>query len=116
MNMYLTNIFVCVIMLLAAVAAWAITTVWNRYIRPWIEMRNLTEAAKVVVNAVETLLGRYTGPEKWALALEKMENEYDFDIDNEIVLDALRSAWKQLDLSQLVAGEKTIIEEDDADA
>lgn len=106
MDMYLTEIFVCVIMLICAVASWLVSLVWNRYIKPWLEMTNLMEAAKIVVNAVEAIMGRYNGAEKWVMALEKMEADYGFDIDNEVVLDALRTAWKQLDLSQLMAGEK----------
>ena len=114
MDMYLTEIFVCVIMLICAVASWLISLAWNRYIKPWLDMANLTEAATIVVNAVETILGRYHGEEKWVMALEKMEADYGFDIDNEVVLDALRTAWKQLDLSQLMAGEKTKDGEADA--
>ena len=79
--------------------------VWVNYVRPWLEKRDLTDAAEIVVDAVEALLGRYCGEDKWKLALEKMEAR-GFNIDNEVVLDALRAAWCQLDLKQLAAGEK----------
>ena len=37
--------------------------------------------------------------------LEKMQDR-GFDVDSEIVMDALRSAWKQLDIDQIASGEK----------
>ena len=76
-----------------------------KYVRPWLEQRDLTDAAKIVVEAVEALLGRYCGEDKWKLALEKMQ-ERGFNIDSDIVMDALRSAWKQLDIAQMESGEK----------
>lgn len=79
--------------------------VWVKYVRPWLEQRDLTDAAKIVVEAVEALLGRYCGEDKWKLALEKMQDR-GFDVDSEIVMDALRSAWKQLDIDQIASGEK----------
>lgn len=79
--------------------------VWVKYVRPWLEQRDLTDAATIVVDAVEALLGRYCGEEKWRLALEKMQDR-GFDVDSEIVMDALRSAWKQLDIDQIASGEK----------
>ena len=68
--------------------------------------RDLSDAAKIVVGAVEALLGRYCGEEKWELALQKMA-ERGFNIDSDAVMDALRAAWKELDLQQIMAGEKT---------
>lgn len=79
--------------------------VWVKYVRPWLEQRDLTDAAKIVVEAVEALLGRHCGEDKWKLALEKMQDR-GFDVDSEIVMDALRSAWKQLDIDQIASGEK----------
>lgn len=79
--------------------------VWVKYVRPWLEQRDLTDAAKIVVEAVEALLGRYCGEDKWKLALEKMQ-ERGFNIDSDIVMDALRSAWKRLDIDQMASGEK----------
>ena len=32
--------------------------------------------------------------------------ERGFNIDSDIVMDALRSAWKQLDIAQMESGEK----------
>lgn len=79
--------------------------VWVKYVRPWLEQRDLTDAAKIVVEAVEALLGRYCGEDKWRLALEKMQHR-GFRIDNDLVMDALNAAWKQLDMSMIAAGEK----------
>ena len=80
--------------------------VWVKHVRPWLEQRDLSDAAKIVVGAVEALLGRYCGEEKWELALQKMA-ERGFNIDSDAVMDALRAAWKELDLQQIMAGEKT---------
>ena len=85
--------------------------VWVRWVRPWLEKRDMTDAAKIVVEAVEAMLGRYCGEDKWKLALKKMEDR-GFNIDSEVVMDALRSAWKQLDMAMIAAGEKKINEPD----
>lgn len=94
------------IALVAAVVLVLVTFVWRKWIQPWLKRNNLMDAAEIVVTAVEALIGRGNGEQKWALALEKMQKEYGFDINDEAVLDALRKAWKELDLSQLLAGEK----------
>ena len=60
---------------MAAVVLCLTTYAWKRYIKPWLMQNDMMEVAKIVVNAVEAIKGRYNGEEKWALALEKMENE-----------------------------------------
>lgn len=81
--------------------------VWVKYVCPWLEQRDLTDAAKIVVEAVEAIFGRYCGEQKWQAALEKMV-ERGFNIDSDIVLDALKAAWKQLDMAMIAAGEKDV--------
>lgn len=100
-----TALVVAVIGVIGTAASALIGRVWVRYVNPWLEQRDLSDAAKIVVEAVEALLGRYCGEDKWKLALEKMQ-ERGFDIDSDIVMDALRSAWKQLDIAQMESGEK----------
>ena len=100
-----TALVVAVIGVIGTAASALIGRVWVRYVKPWLEQRDLSDAAKIVVEAVEALLGRYCGEDKWKLALEKMQ-ERGFDIDSDIVMDALRSAWKQLDIAQMESGEK----------
>lgn len=100
-----TALVVAVIGVIGTAVSALLGRVWVNYVRPWLEKRDLTDAAEIVVDAVEALLGRYCGEDKWKLALEKMEAR-GFNIDNEVVLDALRAAWCQLDLKQLAAGEK----------
>lgn len=100
-----TALVVAVIGVIGTAVSALLGRVWVNYVRPWLEKRDLTDAAEIVVDAVEALLGRYCGEDKWKLALEKMEAR-GFNIDNEVVLDALRAAWQQLDLEQLAAGEK----------
>ena len=81
--------------------------VWVKYVKPWLSQRDLTDAAKIVVEAVEALLGRYCGEDKWKLALEKMA-ERGFYTDSQQVTDALKAAWKQLDRAMIAAGEKDV--------
>ena len=38
--------------------------------------------------------------------MQKMA-ERGFNIDSDAVMDALRAAWKELDIQQIMAGEKT---------
>ena len=66
----------------------------------------MIDAAKIAVEAAEAMLGRYLGEDKWAYALNRMK-DMGFNIESEVVLDALKAAWKQLDLKQLASGEKT---------
>ena len=105
-----TALVVAVIGVIGTALSALLGRVWVRWVRPWLEKRDLTDAAKIVVEAVEALLGRYCGAEKWQLALEKMEAR-GFNIDSDVVLDALRAAWKQLDMAMIAAGEKKAIEE-----
>ena len=100
-----TALVVAVIGVIGTALSALIGRVWVNYVRPWLSQRDLTDAAKIVVEAVEALLGRYCGEDKWKLALEKMQ-ERGFNIDSDIVMDALRSAWKQLDIAQMESGEK----------
>ena len=104
-----TPLVVAVIGVIGTALSAAIARVWVRWVRPWLEKRNLTDAAKIVVEAVEAILGRYCGAEKWKLALEKMEAR-GFNIDSDVVLDALRAAWQQLNRDMIESGEKTEIE------
>lgn len=108
----LTGVIESAVALVAAVVLCLATFVWRKYIQPWLVQNELMEVAEIVVNAVEAIVGRYNGEQKWAMALEKMEKEYGFDVNNAAVLDALRAAWKQLDLSMLTAGEKEPATED----
>ena len=100
-----TALVVAVIGVIGTALSALLGRVWVKYVRPWLEQRDLTDAAKIVVEAVEALLGRYCGEDKWKLALEKMQ-ERGFNIDSDIVMDALRSAWKRLDIDQMASGEK----------
>lgn len=102
-----TALVVAVIGVIGTAASALIGRVWVKYVRPWLEQRDLTDAAKIVVEAVEALLGRYCGKEKWELALEKMA-ERGFYTDSQQVIDALKAAWKQLDMAMIAAGEKDV--------
>ena len=102
-----TALVVAVIGVIGTALSALIGRVWVRYVKPWLEQRDLTDAAKIVVEAVEALLGRYCGEEKWKLALEKMADR-GFYTDSQQVIDALKAAWKQLDMAMIAAGEKDV--------
>lgn len=102
-----TALVVAVIGVIGTAASALIGRVWVRYVKPWLEQRDLSDAAKIVVEAVEALLGRYCGEDKWKLALEKMA-ERGFYTDSQQVIDAIKAAWKQLDMAMIAAGEKDV--------
>lgn len=102
-----TALVVAVIGVIGTALSALIGRVWVRYVKPWLEQRDLTDAAKIVVEAVEALLGRYCGEDKWKLALEKMADR-GFYTDSQQVIDALKAAWKQLDMAMIAAGEKDV--------
>lgn len=100
-----TDVFTAAIALIAGVAAALISYVCRKWIRPWLEQRELMDVAEIVVNAVEAIMGRGCGADKWVMALDKMAG-YGFRVDSAAVEEALLAAWKKLDLSQMIAGEK----------
>lgn len=102
-----TALVVAVIGVIGTAASALIGRVWVRYVKPWLEQRDLSDAAKIVVEAVEALLGRYCGEDKWKLALQKMADR-GFYTDSQQVIDALKAAWKQLDMAMIAAGEKDV--------
>lgn len=102
-----TALVVAVIGVIGTALSALIGRVWVKYVRPWLEQRDLTDAAKIVVEAVEALLGRYCGEEKWELALQKMADR-GYYTDSQQVIDALKAAWKQLDMAMIAAGEKDV--------
>ena len=102
-----TALVVAVIGVIGTAVSALLGRVWVKYVRPWLEQRDLTDAAKIVVEAVEALLGRYCGEDKWKLALQKMADR-GFYTDSQQVIDALKAAWKQLDMAMIAAGEKDV--------
>ncbi len=100
-----TALVVAVIGTAAAVLGACLRQVWVQQVRPWLEQRDLSDAAKIVVEAVEALLGRYCGEDKWRMALEKMQAR-GFNVDEDQVVDALHAAWYQLNQAMILSGEK----------
>ena len=58
-----TALVVAVIGVIGTALSALLGRVWVKYVKPWLEQRDLTDAAKIVVEAVEALLGRYCGEE-----------------------------------------------------
>ncbi|MEA4928522.1 MAG: hypothetical protein VB104_07575 [Candidatus Limiplasma sp.] len=104
-----TQIVVWIIGAIAAVGAWAL----KKYVYPWfltaavpwLKTHNLVVLAEMAVKYAEAELGRYTGEEKWKLAIALMQAK-GFDVDSEEVIAALKAAWETLDLQQISAGVK----------
>ena len=74
---------------------------------PWLKSKKLYDAAVVAVDAAEALYGRYHGEEKLEAALAYMA-EKGFKVDSAEVLRAIQAAWKNLDMSMRMVGEKEI--------
>jgi hypothetical protein len=100
-----TGLVVWVIGAVSTFMAALMSRVWMAYVKPWLDEKNLTATAKIVIDAVESILGRHAGPDKWRLALAKMQAR-GFDIDSDRVLDALRAAWLLLNMQQIDMGIK----------
>lgn len=100
-----TDVVVAVIGVIGTAVSALLGRVWVKYVRPWLEQRDLMDAAKIVVESVEALAGRYMGEEKWKMALDRMAAR-GFNIDSDAVIDALKAEWKRLDLDMMIAGEK----------
>jgi hypothetical protein len=101
----LTHILSSAVSLLGAAFYALIVYAWKKFVKPWLVQTELMDVAEIVVGAAEAIMGRKNGDVKWELALSKLQ-EYGYNVDSEIVMDAVRAAWKQLDLSQIMAGEK----------
>ena len=78
-----TALVVAVIGVIGTALSALLGRVWVKYVKPWLEQRDLTDAAKIIVEAVEAIFGRYCGEQKWQAALEKMV-ERGFNIDSPI--------------------------------
>lgn len=76
-----------------------------KYVVPWLKENQLMAAAQVAVEAAEAIYGRYNGEEKWKTAMQSMIDR-GFNVDSNRVYEALKAAWKKLDLQQLASGEK----------
>lgn len=76
-----------------------------QWVRPWLQKNNLMIAAEIAVNAAEAMFGRYNGQRKFQLAVDKLK-DMGFDIDSQLVIDAIKSAWQKLNIAQIAAGIK----------
>lgn len=90
-----------------AIAGSALVAICVKYVVPWLQENHLQIAAQIAVEAAEAAYGRYNGEEKWKAAIES-QAEKGFQVDSDRVIAAVNAAWKQLDLKQIAAGEKTI--------
>lgn len=105
----ITKVVVWAIGALAGVAAWAakkyVYPWFLTAVVPWLKTHNLVTLAEVAVKYAEAELGRYTGEEKWKMAIALMQAK-GFDVNSDEVVAALKAAWETLDLQQIEAGIK----------
>ena len=99
----MTNIILYIIGIITT----ALSILLVKQVVPWLKDKRLYEAAIIAVNAAEALYGRYNGEQKLQAALESLKQR-GYDIESEKVIEAIRSAWKQLDQAMYLDGEKTI--------
>lgn len=104
--MDLTQIIVAIIGLVGTI----ITSLIAYQLVPWLKSKNLYEAAVIAVNSAEALYGRYNGDKKLEAALEILKGK-GYKIENEDVINAVKAAWKQLDIAMYNDGEKIAPEE-----
>lgn len=99
--MDLTQILVAALGLIGTIIAALIAT----HVIPWLKSKNLYEAAVIAVNAAEALYGRYNGEDKLRAALNMLK-EKGYKLEDAEVINAVRAAWKQLDIAMYNDGEK----------
>ena len=105
MSMIWTDVAVGLMGMLGTVLSGLAALIWGRHIKPWLEERRLTEAAAVIVNAIEALYRELDGEEKLAIAFERL-----FDIgvcknlDAERVREAVEAAYMQMHIARVAAG------------
>lgn len=76
--------------------------VWDRYVKPWLADKHLSEIANVVVHAAEAAYGAGHGSEKLAYAIKLVNEKYKVDIDEDKIVMAIEAAWKAMDIEQKV--------------
>lgn len=94
-----------------AIAGSVLAGIFAKYVVPWQKENRLLAAAQVAVQAAEAMYGRYNGEEKWKAALQSMTDK-GFNVDSDRVYQALKAAWKKLDLEQIASGEKVLESEE----
>ena len=99
--MELTQIIIAALGLVGTVIAAVVAA----YVVPWLKEKNLYEAALIAVNAAEALYGRYHGEDKLRAALNMLK-EKGYKLEDAEVINAVRAAWKQLDIAMYDSGEK----------
>lgn len=107
-----TGVVILALLLLVMIGATVCAHLWRKYVRPWLEKKNMLWIAEYADEAVmfaEALIGRGFGTDKWECALDKMK-DFGFYVNDEAVKAALKAAWKRLDLKQIAAGEKLLEE------
>ena len=99
-----TDVVVALIGVLGTILSGVVTLAWNRYIKPWLAEKRLTDAAGVVVNAIEALYREYNGKEKLELAFERL---FDMgvckNLDTKRVREAIEAAYMQMHIAQVAA-------------
>ena len=94
-----TPILTAIIGLIGSLAAY----VWQKHARPWIDEKRLTEAAMVVVNAVEVMMAGSFGTQKLAAAISKLAS-MGLRADETAIREAIEAAYNKMYIEQVAAG------------
>ncbi len=87
-------------------------TLITKQLLPWLKEKNLYQAALIGVDAAEAMYGRYHGDAKLEYAINSLKIK-GFDVETLPVIDALKAAWKQLDMAMIADGLKDLPEENE---
>ena len=94
-----------ILSVLIAIISIVFKNVFDTHVVPFLERKGLTEAAVVAVNAAEAIYGRHKGEEKMKYALDTLKRD-GWNVDSEVVVNAVKAAWQSLDLTQIAVGVK----------
>lgn len=90
-----------IVALVTSVLGW----LFKQYAEPYLKSKGLENAAYLAVKAAEAAIGRGKGAEKLETAIDKVYAQgYNFDRGK--VVDAVLAAWFDLNLEQIMVGEK----------
>lgn len=78
-----------------------VTWVIKVHVIPFLQSRHLQEIASIVVKAAESIYGASHGDEKLKYCIAQIENTYGIKINHEQVVNAIESAWLDLNNEQI---------------
>lgn len=78
----------------------------HNYLIPFLKEKHLDQIACIVVRAAESIFGAGRGNEKLEFCIRQIEDKYDIKIDRQKIVNAIESAWVDLNNTQIEIGIK----------